>query len=134
MNSTITSDPIADMLARIRNALAVRKAQISLPHSNQKAAVAQLLKDSKFIVDVRAHGDGIDKSLTLVLRADELPARITAIERISKPGRRYYVSAQEIPVVKRGRGIVIISTSKGLLTGDAAKAQHLGGELICKVY
>jgi small subunit ribosomal protein S8 len=135
MNRTITTDPIADMLARIRNALAAQKSQINVPYSHMKAAVAQLLKECGFIVDTNVSGEGVDKSLTLTLTdGSSQTHRITAIDRVSKPGRRYYVSAQEIPIVKRGRGIVIISTSKGLMTGEMAKTHHIGGELICKVY
>ncbi len=134
MNIIVTTDPIADLLARIRNAIAVSKAEISLPHSKMKAAIAQLLKANNFVDDVRISGEGIDRTLTLVLNGTGQNARITEIDRLSKPGRRYYVNAQEIPVVKHGRGIVVVSTSKGLMTGDEAKAQRIGGELICKVY
>jgi small subunit ribosomal protein S8 len=132
--SKTTTDPIADMLTRIRNAIAVRKAEISLPYSGIKESVARLLQESNFIDNVAVNKADIGKTLTLRLSADHGNARITEIVRLSKPGRRYYVNAQEIPVVKRGRGVVIISTSKGLMTGDRAKAEHVGGELICKVY
>lgn len=132
--SMTSTDPIADMLSRIRNAIAVRKSEISLPHSNVKEAVARLLKDSNFINEVKVEGEGIAKNLKLTLNDEDSNARITEIERVSKPGRRYYVAAKEIPVVKRGRGVVIISTSKGMMTGDEAKKQQVGGELICKVY
>lgn len=135
--STTTTDPISDMLTRIRNAIAVRKHEISLPHSKIKEAVATMLKDSHFIegVQVNAAADNKPgKTLTLTLSSDSSNARITEIVRLSKPGRRYYVNATEIPVVKRGRGLVIISTSKGLMTGDTAKKQNIGGELICRVY
>ena len=129
-----STDPIADMLARIRNAIAVRKNEVSMPHSNVKESVARLLKDSKFISAVKVEGQTTAKSLILTLNAPDANARITEIDRVSKPGRRYYVSAAEIPVIKRGRGLVIVSTSKGMMTGVQAKTQHIGGELICKVY
>lgn len=132
--SMTSTDPIADMLSRIRNAIAVRKAVVNLPHSNVKEAVARLLKDSGFIDEVRVSDARIGKSLELVLNDSDSNARITEIERLSKPGRRYYVGSQEIPVVKRGRGVVIVSTSKGMMTGQQAKAERIGGELICKVY
>ena len=132
--ATMTTDPIADMLARIRNAIAVRKGTISLPHSKLKAAVAELLKANNFIDDVHISGEGVDRTLTLVLNDSGANARITEITRLSKPGRRYYVGAEAIPVVKRGRGLVIVSTSKGLMTGNQAKASRIGGELICTVY
>ena len=135
--STTTTDPISDMLTRIRNAIAVNKHEINLPHSKIKEAVATMLKDSKFIEGVYVK-DAVDKkpgkTLTLTLSSDTTNARITEIVRLSKPGRRYYVNATEIPVVKRGRGLVIISTSQGLMTGDDAKKAKVGGELICRVY
>ena len=132
--STTTTDPISDMLTRIRNAIAVRKTEISLPHSNIKQSVAELLKKSNFIDGVSVSPAPIGKQLTVKINDQSSNARITEIVRLSKPGRRYYVNAREIPTVKRGRGIVIISTSKGLMTGDQARQEHLGGELICKVY
>ena len=132
--STTSTDPIADMLTRIRNAVAVRKSEITLPHSAIKEDVAKLLKESNFIDDVAVSKDTIGKLLTLKINSSESNPRITEIVRLSKPGRRFYVNAKEIPVVKRGRGLVILSTSKGLMTGDKAKTEHIGGELICKVY
>lgn len=132
--STTTTDPIADMLTRIRNAILVRKPEVSLPHSKLKEAVARLLQESNFIDDVSVKDGEIGKILTVKINAANSNARISEIVRLSKPGRRHYVNVLEIPVVKRGRGVVIISTSKGLMTGDQAKAQRIGGELICKVY
>lgn len=129
-----STDPIADMLTRIRNAIAVRKSEVTLPHSNVKESVAQLLKRSNFISGVAVSSDKIGKTMTITINSDLENARITEIVRLSKPGRRYYVNAQEIPIVKRGRGLVIVSTSKGMMTGDDARKQHIGGELICKVY
>lgn len=129
-----STDPIADMLSRIRNAIAVRKSEISMPHSNVKESVARLLKDSKFLSSVSVTDAPIGKTLLITINTSDENARITEIVRLSKPGRRFYVNAREIPTVKRGRGIVIVSTSKGLMTGTEAKKQHVGGELICKVY
>jgi len=129
-----TTDPISDMLTRIRNAIAVRKHEISLPHSKIKESVATMLKDSNFIEGVSVSDAKVGKVLTLTLSNEQSNAKITEIVRLSKPGRRYYVNATEIPVVKRGRGLVIVSTSKGLMTGSQAKEQHIGGELICRVY
>jgi small subunit ribosomal protein S8 len=134
MSNIVSTDPIADMLTRIRNAIGVRKREVSMPHSKVKEAVASLLKQSGFVHDVSVSGDKIDKILTIVINAEHENARITEINRMSKPGRRYYVSAADIPVVKRGRGVVIVSTSKGMMTGRDAKAAGIGGELICKVY
>ena len=132
--SVTSTDPIADMLTRIRNAINVRKSEVRLPHSKVKQSVAELLKASNFVDDVKVEGDGIAKELVITINGEGSNARITEIARLSKPGRRYYVRSQEIPTVKRGRGVVIVSTSKGMMTGEQAKAQKVGGELICKVY
>jgi small subunit ribosomal protein S8 len=134
--SMVSTDPIADMLTRIRNAINVRKSKVSMPHSKVKQAVAELLRDSGFVTDVSvADADTtVGKTLTIVINNEFENAKITEIARLSKPGRRAYVGAADIPTVKRGRGIVIVSTSKGLMTGTQAKKQGVGGELICKVY
>lgn len=132
--SKTSTDPIADMLTRIRNAIMVNKSEVTLPYSKLKESVARLLQESNFVDGVSVDGAEIGKTLTVRINPDDSNARITEIVRLSKPGRRYYVGAQDIPVVKRGRGIVIISTSKGLMTGQQAVSERLGGELICKVY
>lgn len=132
--STTSTDPIADMLTRIRNALNVRKYEVSLPHSNVKESVARLLQANKFIDNVSVSDATVGKTLNIRIAPADSNSRITEIARLSKPGRRYYVKAAEIPVVKQGRGIVIVSTSKGMMTGQEAKAANLGGELICKIY
>lgn len=132
--STTTTDPIADMLSRIRNAIAVRKNEVFLPHSKVKESVAKLLVESKFIDHVAVNDATVGKTLQITINPSGSNARISEIVRLSTPGRRLYASADEIPVVKRGRGIVIVSTSKGLMTGADAKKNRIGGELICKVY
>jgi small subunit ribosomal protein S8 len=132
--STTSTDPIADMLTRIRNAVLVRKNEVKLPHSKIKESVARLLAESNFVDGVEVSDAPVGKELTVRINSEDTNARITEIVRVSKPGRRYYVNSKEIPVVKRGRGLVIISTSKGLMTGDRARSEHIGGELICKVY
>lgn len=132
--STTTTDPIADMLTRIRNAMLVRKSEISLPHSNIKESVALILKESNFIDDVSVKDASVGKTLTVKINEANTNPRITEIKRLSKPGRRYYVNSKEIPVVKHGRGLVILSTSRGLMTGDKARTEKVGGELICEVY
>jgi len=129
-----STDPIADMLSRIRNAIAVRKNEVSMPHSKAKEAVAQLLKDNGFLSAVSTSDATVGKTLTITINSVSDNARITEITRLSKPGRRFYTKAAEIPTVKRGRGLVIVSTSKGMMTGTEAKTQGVGGELICKVY
>lgn len=132
--SMTSTDPISDMLTRIRNAILVRKHEVFLPHSNVKQNVAQLLADNGFIDRVEVIDAEFPKLLKLTVNQENTNARITEIARVSKPGRRYYVSADEIPTIKRGRGMVIVSTSKGVMTGTDAKKQRVGGELICKVY
>lgn len=129
----VFTDPIADMLTRIRNAAAVRKTEVSLPHSKMKQTVAEVLKSANFIDSVSVAGTGPEKQLVLVLNGEDANARITTIDRMSTPGRRMYAASDEIPTIRQGRGIVIISTSHGVMTGQEAKAKHLGGELICKV-
>lgn len=133
--SMTSTDPIADMLSRIRNAINVRKHVVSLPHSNIKEAVAKVIKTENFIEDVKVETstDGY-KSLVITINGENTNPKITEIERLSRPGRRWYAGVEEIPVVKQGRGIVIVSTSKGLMSGAEAKKHRLGGELICKVY
>ena len=132
--SVTTTDPIADMLTRIRNAIMVRKNEIALPHSRVKQSVAELLQANGFISRVSVEDASVGKTLRIVINAELENARITEIQSMSKPGRRFYVKSKDIPSVKRGRGIVIVSTSKGMMTGDEAKLAKLGGELICKVY
>ena len=130
----VSTDPIADMLTRVRNAILVRKSEVTMPHSKVKQSVAELLKSNGFVSDVTVSDATIGKTLTIVINGEFENARITEIARLSKPGRRAYASAADIPVVKRGRGIVIVSTSKGMMTGKEAKKLGVGGELICKVY
>ena len=132
--STTTTDPIADMLSRIRNAIAISRGEISLPHSNSKETIAKILVDSGFLAGQKSEElDGF-KKLKIVINAEGQNPAISSISRLSKPGQRRYVKAGEIPRVKRGRGIVVISTSGGVMTGDQARARNLGGELICEVY
>jgi small subunit ribosomal protein S8 len=130
----VSTDPIADMLTRIRNAILVQKREVSLPHSNIKQAVAELLKKNGFLAGVKTIDASIGKTLVITINGENENAKITEIKRSSKPGRRLYVAAKDIPIIKRGRGLVVVSTSKGLMTGNEAKAQRIGGELICSVY
>ncbi|MEI6237535.1 MAG: 30S ribosomal protein S8 [Candidatus Saccharibacteria bacterium] len=130
----VSTDPIADMLTRIRNAAAVSKNTVIMPHSNIKQTVAELLAKYRFVNSVEVTGEGGFRTLKIVINDENSNSRITEIERLSKPGRRMYSPASKIPAVKRGRGIVVVSTSKGIMSGDEAKKAGLGGELICKVY
>ena len=130
-----STDPIADMLSRIRNAMNVNKNVVSMPHSKSKQAIAEILKANHFLTGVEvSDNEGVGKTLTITINDATENARITEIARMSTPGRRMYTGADKIPTVMRGRGIVVVSTSKGIMTGEEAKKQRLGGELICKVY
>jgi small subunit ribosomal protein S8 len=129
----VSTDPISDMFTRIRNAIAVNKHAVTMPHSKIKEAVAKILADNGFLDKVEVGEEGF-KTLTITINSEDANATITEIERLSKPGRRLYVRADKIPTVKRGRGIVIVSTSSGVMTGKEAKAKRLGGELIGQVY
>ena len=126
------NDPIADLLTRIRNATTARHSDVVMPYSKMKEAIAAILKTSGYIQDVKVAEAGGFKSLELKLSADR--ETITSLIRVSKPGRRVYVGATEIPNVLGGRGLVIMSTSSGLMTGRDARKKGLGGELICKVW
>ena len=126
------NDSISDLLTRIRNANTARKHLVVMPYSKMKQQVADILKESGFLEEVKVATDGGFKSLELSLPAD--PETITSLIRVSKPGRRVYTSAGDIPLVLGGRGIVIISTSSGVMTGRQARKEGLGGELICKVW
>lgn len=130
----VSTDPIADMLTRIRNAIAVNKNSVNVPYSKLKQTIAEQLKANNYIEDVTVDGEGTAKVLRIVMNEPGTPYRITSIARVSKPGRRIYSKADEIPKIKNGRGIIIVSTSKGLMTGDQAESEKVGGELICRVY
>jgi small subunit ribosomal protein S8 len=128
----MVNDPIADLLTRIRNAAGARRSHVLLPYSKLKEQVARILQQSGFIAEVKVESAGKFKTLQLTL--DRNPETITALVRVSKPGRRVYASAKDIPLVLGGRGLVILSTSSGVMTGREARQKGLGGELICKVW
>lgn len=129
-----STDPIADLLTRIRNAAMVGKHEVRVPTSKLKKVVAEQLVKNKYLEAV-ALEDGKPRG-TLVVTINKPGANtvINEITRISKPGRRVYVAAADIPKVKSGRGIVLVSTSKGVMTGSEAAKNKLGGELLLKVY
>jgi len=129
------TDPIADMLTRIRNAVAVNKTEVRLPYSKLKQAVAKALKKGGYLTAVQTEGGNIEKELVLQLASSEqASSTITEIHRISRPGQRIYTASSNIPRILRGRGIVVISTSKGVMSGEEARQSSLGGELMCKVW
>jgi small subunit ribosomal protein S8 len=132
----MTSDPIADMLTRIRNAALARHDRTEIPASKLKLAVANILKNEGYIADVQENGEqGKDRKLTIVLRyGNDRQSAIDGIRRVSRPGRRVYVRHDHIPRVLSGLGISILSTSRGLLSDRDARRLKLGGELLCEVW
>lgn len=129
------TDPISDMLARIRNGALARHDRIEMPHSNLKKHIAEVLKQEGFVDDVReSDGEG-KKTLTLVLRYGRgKDSAIDGVRRVSAPGRRVYVRYDRIPRVRSGMGISILSTSRGVMTDRQAREQKVGGELLCEVW
>jgi len=130
------TDPIADMLTRIRNAALARHDRTEMPASRLKAAVAEILKSEGFIADCRpSEGEGGPKKLTIVLKyGRDRSSAIDGVRRVSRPGRRVYVRHDRIPRVFSGLGISILSTSRGLMSDREARRQKVGGELLCEVW
>ncbi|MEC7760110.1 MAG: 30S ribosomal protein S8 [Candidatus Neomarinimicrobiota bacterium] len=129
------TDPIADMLTRIRNAMAVDKRFVDIPSSNMKKRIAFVLKEEKYIEDFMFINNGVKSSVRVLLKYDyHGKAVISGIERISKPGLRIYVGQNQIPRVLDGLGISILSTSKGVISNKAAKRLGVGGEILCNVW
>ena len=131
----VMTDPIADMLTRIRNALMAKHEQVEMPSSKIKLEIARILKAEGYIKNFKIIQEGKKEYLRIFLKYDENknPA-IAGLERVSKPGRRVYVGVDDIPLVRRGLGIAIVSTSKGVLTDQQARKMRVGGEVICKVW
>jgi len=129
------SDPIGDMIARIKNAQERSHKKVELPSSNFKAKIADILKNEGFIKDFKIMSESNNKSiLTLELKYHSGNPVISAFERISKPGRRIFSSAEGLPKINNGLGIAIVSTPKGVMTDIDARKQKVGGEIICKVF
>jgi small subunit ribosomal protein S8 len=129
-----STDPIADLLTRIRNAAMVGKNEVRVPSSKIKKVVAEQLKKNRYLSDVKVEAGKPRDTLVITIHKPGENSPINEITRLSKPGRRVYVGAGEIPKVKSGRGLVLISTSKGVITGQEAVKARLGGELLLKVY
>ncbi len=127
------SDPIADMLTRIRNGQSADKVSVSMPFSKFKASIAQVLKDEGYIKDFSVEGEGVKKNLSIELKYYMGKPVIDKVKKISRPGLRIYKSAEELPRVIGGLGIAIISTSKGVMTDKTARENGQGGEVICTV-
>ena len=129
------SDPIGDMIARIKNAQVRNHKKLELPSSNFKVKIADVLKNEGFIIDYKINKKESNKAdLMINLKYNAGSPVISTIERISKPGRRIFSSAQSLPKINNGLGIAIISTPKGVMTDIEARKQKLGGEIICKVF
>ena len=129
------SDPIGDMLARIKNAQVRNQKAVDMPSSKFKTKLAEVLKGEGFIIDFKVNELENNKStLTINLKYNSGNPVINVIERVSKPGRRVFSSAESLPKINNGLGIAILSTSKGVMTDVDARKQKLGGEIICKVF
>ena len=129
------TDPIADMLTRIRNANQNRAQSVTMPSSNMKETIASILKDEGFIEDYKVEKNDVQNILTLTLKYSENKERvITGLKRISKPGLRVYAKAENIPRVLNGLGIAIISTPKGVMTDKEARKNNVGGEVIAYIW
>ena len=127
------TDPIADMLVRIKNALAVGKPVVAMPASKLKLAIANLLKAEGYIADVRSSGEGAQAKIEIVLKYYEGKPVIERLERVSRSGLRAYRGKDELPKILGGLGVAIISTSQGLMTDRQARAAGVGGEVLCLV-
>ena len=128
------TDPIADMLTRIRNANGARHDTVDVPASNMKKSIAQILLDEGYIKSYQIVDDGTQGVIHITLKYNGKDKVITGLRRVSKPGLRVYVGADELPRVLRGLGIAIVSTSKGVMTDKAARAAHVGGEVLAFVW
>lgn len=131
--STVT-DPIADLLSRVRNAAAVQKQEMFVPYSKIKSEIARILKDEGYITDFSVDTEGAHPRIKIVNKIANRTSAITGLKRVSRPGLRRYVGAQEIPRVLGGMGVAILSTSRGVLSGREAKKQNVGGELLAYVW
>ena len=131
----MVTDPIADMLTRIRNANQMRYTEVEVPASKIKEEIARILKETGFIVDYKIKKNNIQNIIVLTLKYGQNKERvITGLKRISKPGLRVYVKADEVPKVLNGLGIAIISTSKGIMTDKQARTESLGGEVLAYIW
>jgi len=130
-----TSDPIADMLTRVRNAITARHQKVDVPASKMKLELARILKEEGYILNFKMAEDGALKTIRIYLKytTANQPA-ISKIERVSRPGCRVYVGSKEIPRVLGGLGINVLTTPRGLMTGRDARKENVGGELICQIW
>ena len=128
------TDPIADMLTRIRNASNAKHESVDVPASNMKKSIAQILLDEGYIKSFQVVEDGTQGIIRIALKYNGKEKVISGLRRVSKPGLRVYVGADELPRVLRGLGVAIVSTSKGVMTDKAARAAHVGGEVLAFIW
>lgn len=130
----VTTDPIADMLTRIRNANQQKHETVSIPYSNLKNELANILKNEGFVTDFVVNEEGNHKNIVITLKYKGNERVITGLKRVSKPGLRQYAKVNEIPKVLNGLGIVVLSTSQGLMTDKEARAKNIGGEVLAYIW
>ena len=130
----VTTDPIADMLTRIRNANQQKHETVSIPYSNLKNDLANILKNEGFVTDFVVNEEGNHKNIVITLKYKGNERVITGLKRVSKPGLRQYAKVNEIPRVLNGLGIVVLSTSQGLMTDKEARAKNIGGEVLAYIW
>ena len=129
------TDPIADMLTRVRNALAVNKESVEIPSSNMKKAIADIMLQEGYVSDVKLEDDGFSGKLVITLKyVGKNKSVINSLKRVSRPGLRVYAGVEDMPKVMDGLGIAIISTNKGVMTDKQAKAANVGGEVLCYIW
>ncbi|OGJ43597.1 30S ribosomal protein S8 [Candidatus Peregrinibacteria bacterium RIFCSPLOWO2_02_FULL_48_14] len=125
------TDPIADLLTRIRNAARARKTLIHVPYSKMKEAICAVLKEKGYVLSLQVSGEGVVKELVIEIPENREDLHLKSM---SKPGQRIYLGTKEIPRVLNGLGVAILSTPKGIMSGDQARKQKLGGEFLCEIY
>ena len=130
----VTTDPIADMLTRIRNANQQKHETVSIPYSNLKNDLANILKNEGFVTDFVVNEEGNHKNIVITLKYKGNERVITGLKRVSKPGLRQYAKVNEIPKVLNGLGLVVLSTSQGLMTDKEARAKNIGGEVLAYIW
>jgi small subunit ribosomal protein S8 len=131
----MTSDPISDMLTRVRNAIAARHPKVDVPASRLKAEIARILKEEGYITNFKLAEEGVKRVIKIYLKYSQANAPvITRIERVSRPGCRVYVGHQDIPRVQGGLGINILTTARGVMTGRTAHHEGVGGEVLCQIW
>ena len=128
------TDPIADMLTRIRNAKSAKHSTVDVPASNMKKAIAKILLDEGYIKNYQLIDDGTQGTIRITLKYNGNEKALSGLRRVSKPGLRVYAGADELPKVLRGLGLAIVSTSKGVMTDKAARAAHVGGEVLAFIW